>query len=373
MNSDKKILYITSSILFALSLLFIAFPSFFTKVVISITLALAMVVICLLIKKRSIHSINKRQIAILMFIIGLVYITIYYCTGINFGFMKSILPLSWLSFIKFVLSLTIIVVATEIIRGVFHAQDDKFIDVMTFMTCLVIEIAIYSRNLNAVGTFNGFMDIVGKTFLPAISANVLYMYLSKNYGAVPNILFRLLITLYSYLIAVVPATPEFIVAFAKLLVPLIIMWFVKILYEKRKKVLMKKTEKGAYIGFAIVGVIMLLVVMLMSCQFKYGMIVIATESMTGEINKGDAIVYEAYNNQRIQENQIIVFEKDNMTIIHRVVDIEHVNGETRYYTKGDANESVDVGYITESQIVGVTHFKVPYIGYPTILIRNIFK
>ena len=71
---------------------------------------------------------------------------------------------------------------------------------------------------------------------------------------------------------------------------------------------------------------MLAVIMLISNQFRYGAFVIATESMTGEINKGGIIIYEEYGDQVIFEGLVIVFEKDSSVIIHRVEKIEIING-----------------------------------------------
>ena len=118
---------------------------------------------------------------------------------------------------------------------------------------------------------------------------------------------------------------------------------------------------------------MISIVMLVSCQFRFGMLVVGSESMSGEINKGDAVIYERYDGQIIREGQVIVFQKSNSLLIHRVVDIKNIDGVTRYYTKGDANEDNDSGYITGSDIVGVTDIKLPYVGYPTIWIRSVFS
>jgi len=46
---------------------------------------------------------------------------------------------------------------------------------------------------------------------------------------------------------------------------------------------------------------MVLITMLISCQFKYGILVIGSESMTGTINVGDAVIYESYNNETIKK------------------------------------------------------------------------
>ena len=121
------------------------------------------------------------------------------------------------------------------------------------------------------------------------------------------------------------------------------------------------------------AVVMISIVMLISCQFRFGALVIATESMTGELNKGDAVIYERPEENEVQVGQVIVFEKDGSLIVHRVADIERINGINRYYTKGDANEDIDAGYILDVNIKGIAELKVPYIGYPTLWARALFS
>ena len=60
-------------------------------------------------------------------------------------------------------------------------------------------------------------------------------------------------------------------------------------------------------------------------------------------------------------------------IVHRIVEIEIINGTAYYYTKGDANEDADTGYITDADIEGVVLFRVPFIGYTSIWLRSFFK
>jgi signal peptidase len=97
--------------------------------------------------------------------------------------------------------------------------------------------------------------------------------------------------------------------------------------------------------------------------------------MTGEINKGDMIVYEEYTagKQFVEEQDVVVYIKNGNRIVHRVVDIERVEGRNRYYTKGDANDAVDAGYISDSDIEGVVLFKLPFVGYPSLWLRDAFK
>jgi signal peptidase I len=93
--------------------------------------------------------------------------------------------------------------------------------------------------------------------------------------------------------------------------------------------------------------------------------------MANVIDRGDAVIYEKYDGQTIDEGQIIVFDYNGMTTVHRVIDIKTVNGVMRYYTKGDANKDAD-GYVTNKKIYGIVKLKLKYFGYPTLWVRDLF-
>ena len=155
--------------------------------------------------------------------------------------------------------------------------------------------------------------------------------------------------------------------------PIFIYVFINALYAKGKKYEKPQSKAKSFAFMGLSAAIMLSIVLLISGEFQYRAIIIATDSMTGEINKGDAIVYEEYEDQYIKEQDVIVFLRNKNRIVHRVVYMERIDGENRYYTKGDANEDMDDGYVTDADIEGVVLFKLPYVGYPSILLRDAFK
>ena len=69
------------------------------------------------------------------------------------------------------------------------------------------------------------------TLFPALCTNLLYNYIAVRYGALPNIVYRLVVSLYPYIFKNLSAIPDSLVAFAKLLIPLVIYWFLRLLYE----------------------------------------------------------------------------------------------------------------------------------------------
>ena len=190
----------------------------------------------------------------------------------------------------------------------------------------------------------------------------------------PNVIYRLIITLYIYIIPILPGMPDPLLSLFRLFIPILLYFFIDVLYEKKRKYAAKRNKRSklGFAGAALALILSVSLVMLISCQFRYKLIVIATGSMTGELNKGDAIIYEEYGGDIIEVGEIVVFQKDDNATVHRVVKVEHINGETRYYTKGDANDSLDEGYIVSSNILGTVNFKVAYAGYPTLLLRQLF-
>ena len=370
---DKKVLRISAASLFAVLLIAFIIPFGESGRIIAAFLLLpATVAIYLIIKKRPMLSMNKRQILIIMTAMALVYLMLLYFSGIFFGFYKSLYRLNLTNFFKFILPIAVIIVTTEVIRYVVMAYDDKMATSFCYLACVVAEMLVCA-SIPAVTSFNVFMDLIAGAFFPALIFNLLYNYLSKRYGIYPNLVFRLLTTLYLYVIPYESAIPDSLHNFLRLLLPIAIFLFVDALYEKKRRYALVKKSKFGVVITVLAIVIVTSVIMLISNQFRFGAFVIATESMTGEINKGDTVIYERYDDQLIVVGQVIAFESNGVVVVHRVVDIKIINEETRYFTKGDANEDMDAGYILDSNIVGLVNFKLPFIGYPTLWVRSLFK
>lgn len=335
-------------------------------------LALAAVAFFVFVKKRSILSFNKRQVLLILSVLAVLFLTLLYISGLFYGFAIQYKALSLTTFFRFLLPYLVIIVASEVIRSVLLAQNSRAISVLLYVLCVLSDLTI-GNGLSGISSMYGLMDFVGMTFFPALSANLLYHYVSKRYGMLPNVVFRSLLRLYPYVIPRIPNAPQILVSFVTLLIPLIAYAFLDALYKKGKGAARQKRSRWSYIGGGVGIALLVGFIMLISCSFRFGMLVIATDSMTGEINRGDAIVYEAVS-EAPKENDVIVFQKEGEAgrVVHRVIGIETVDGETRYYTKGDANPERDTGFITSGEILGVVRFKVLYIGYPSLWLRDIF-
>lgn len=373
MPTDRKKLYAISMLLTLLLLLLVVFAGSSSRWITAVLFIPATAAVLLSVKKRSVLSIHKKTVLGILTVIGVLYLMLLYLAGLYFGFEGATVPFSLFAVTRFILPITIIVVGSEIVRYILLCQKRRAVDICAYVMGVATELLIVG-GIGTLTNFYAFMDYVGLALFPALFSNILYQHLSVRYGALPNIVYRLLTTLYVYVIPLLPAVPDVLVVFSRLVVPLLAFWFLSALFEKKRRYAARhrKATRMAKI-FAVFGAVLALsLIMLVSGRFRYSAIVIASDSMNPNIAKGDVVIYERYDGGLILKGQILVFSDGESITVHRVIEIECVNGENRYYTKGDANEQPDVGYITDAQVIGITDFKIAYVGYPSLWIRQPF-
>lgn len=92
--------------------------------------------------------------------------------------------------------------------------------------------------------------------------------------------------------------------------------------------------------------------------FGKSLLVIATPSMSGSIEAGDAIIIEKKDSYEVGDIITYFPVGENTSVTHRLVRIE---GD-KYYTKGDANPSEDPDPVYFSQIAGKVTGRIRNIG-----------
>ena len=373
MIDKRKLHMISASTVVALLTIFLIPFETAGRIIAAVLVASVAVVTFIFVKKRRIPSIYKHQVLWLIAVITVVYLMLYYLSGLKFGFVHNTYALKMQYFLARALPIAVIIFFSEVYRHVMRAQEDKAADILAYVACVLTEMIACATASVAISSFDHFMNLVAETMIPAIVANLLYHYLTPRYGIYSCIIYRATTTLYIYFIPVLPVLAKSLTSFISMVVPAGIFLFIYGMYEKKRRyALIKKSKLTVPITVLAIAV-MLSTVMLISNQFRYGLLVIVTESMTGELNKGDAAIFERYDDQIIEEGQVIVFKRNQSMIVHRVDEIQIINGRKRYYTKGDANDGRDADFRYDSDIVGIVEHKIPYIGFPTIWMRSLFE
>lgn len=371
MKMDKIKIILLNLILLVVLLFALFISNMFTRMALAIFLVGYALLVYKLIKKRPILSMYHKQVNILMAMFGILYLVVFYVMGFYFGFYTANVKFSLWTIINYIIPITVIIIASEVIRYVCISQKSRVAKIMMFISMILVDLIVYT-NIQDMATLDGFLTIVGFNMFASLACNMLYNYVSLRYGYKPLIIFRLITTLYVYIIPIIPDIYVFFRSFLRMIYPYIIYLILENGYSKSSFVIPYKDKRKSIISTTIVFVFLTFLIMLISCNFRFGILVIGSESMTGAINKGDAVIFESVEHHEVYDGDVIIFEDGEKQVVHRVVESKLVNGEHRYYTKGDANAEMDSNYVTKDRIKGVSLFRIQYIGWPTIWLRDLF-
>lgn len=345
----------------------------FNKMLIAIFLVLYAYVTAKVINRPKQLSIYRKEVTKYMLTFALIYVALYYVIGIYVGYYRSVYKYGFDTLFKYIIPIILIIVSSEIIRNQLLECKSKISVANTVILSVVTDLVVY---VNIYNLFNKeeFLQALGYIFFASIISNVLYNYTSNKFGIMPNIVYRIITTVYAYIIPIIPDVYIYFKSICRMVYPLLIYLVLRSVYEKDRKI-EKSTSKGIkFATTSVIVVVMAIISMLISCKFTYGMLVIGTGSMTGTLDKGDAIIFRSSNNiKKVKRGDIILFGSGDKIVVHRVVKIEDINDEIRLYTKGDNNVQQDAGYITKKEYKGYVVFKIKQIGQPTIWVNNLFK
>ena len=382
MKKDKLKLYFSEIILMLVLFIALFVSNRISRIALSIILLIFTCLIRFTSKKRRIIKHISKEVAFLMAGLGLIYVGVFYAFGfIVYKFSRQAITFSISTILRYIIPLTIIIVCSEYIRYWLLSQDGRirirntnkdYAKSLTLFNMVLIDLVIYV-GVYSLTNLNSFLSLIGFIAFASISSNIFYNYYTHRFGVRGIIIYRLITVLYVYIIPIVPKMYIYFRSFIRMIYPYIMYLILESTYGKTNVVEPYNTRKKEALVITFSILFMAIFTMLISCQFKYGILVIGSESMTGAINKGDATIYESYNGQTIKNGDIIIFNYKNTRLIHRVVDSKKVNGEIRYYTKGDINATNDPEYRIKSDIIGISRINIKYLGIPTLWLNELFK
>jgi signal peptidase len=115
-------------------------------------------------------------------------------------------------------------------------------------------------------------------------------------------------------------------------------------------------------------------------QFYLGtptpLLAVESGSMEPVLYRGDLVVVRAVDPTTLQVGDIVIYDAaslpstSDVPIVHRIVAIQNVSGELRFFTKGDNNPVNDNNYRTASDIIAKVIGSVRYLGFITLLLLS---
>lgn len=267
----------------------------------------------------------------------------------------------------------------EILRYILNSQikDNKWLLVFSSIVFTLIDTVLIIKATD-FGNFYKVLNTFGLFVLPSLSKNMFLTFLTTKSSYKPCLIYRYLMEIPKYILPIIPNFGNYLESVLYILVPLLIFLSIYNIFDKlkhRNVIIKNKKNIGNYI-YIVLSVFLIVLICTSSGLFKYRTLVIATGSMTPNINKGDMVIIENITEEEkknLSVGDIIAFKMDSKTVVHRIINKINTSSGVFYSTKGDNNNSPD-GYLLDiDNIVGLEKFRIRYIGYPTIAIYDRIK
>lgn len=382
----KKKRFLIFMLLILISLVVIILPCFFVPIIgynsfyyilwPIIWLILAVIVCITIKKKKKILNFNSTYIKQLAMAGSLLYIIIYFASGLIIGFTKSPFNHSLIGIVKNFWLIIVIAIAAELVRSRLFQSGiikNKKIIYVTVTICLII----LDLNLNNIGSifisFSAFMKFLCKCLIPSIVLNSIISYLTYREGITAALLFKLPYLLVSLFVPIFPSNNYPVLCTIQTLVPLLMYLKIEQMYIIKDLLTIK--EKASVLTH--IRKLLFLLLFIITITFTMGLmplspVVIASNSMLPIIKRGDIVVVEKTLFENIKIDDIIEYKLGSLSVIHRVIKIKtNSKGEILFVTKGDNNRTADSDYVTSKQYKGRIINIVAKIGYPTLWLKEL--
>ena len=312
----------------------------------------------------------KKQVMEYTIIATLVFIIVYMLSGLFVTFGKNPYNTTPIGLLHNLWITGVILVAKEFVRyklinNVYEKDKNKIAIIIT-----VIYVIIDIEMTRFIGTNITVFSIVKysiQTVIPNIAKNLLFSYIAINGNYIASIIYQIVTNLYFWISPILPNAPWVMTAIIDITIPVILLLYIR--YIKNKLNILKNRDN--IINSDPKNIIPLVVAIILAIWFAIGIfpikpVAIASGSMEEELHIGDVAIIQKCDANDVNVGDIIEYQMDGYTVIHRIIEKKQRKGEFYFVTKGDNNNSPDNEEVREDQLIGKVIFKIRYLGYPAI-------
>lgn len=320
----------------------------------------------------------KRQVDFCVVVATLIYFFVYFVLGYAKGFAYNPYDRTINGIVTNIWSIVPVMFVREYIRYyMITNSSQKRIFLWTFLisllfTCVDFNFSKFSSYFSTnLTTFEFIME----TFFPNLITNLFLTYIAYFSGYGSPLIYSLFPQLILYVLPILPDIDWELNSIINAIIPFFTYVYINYTISKIDRTSRVKAEKTVGIkGWLAMVLLVLVIVALGLGAFPVQPIVIGSNSMLPVIHKGDIVMVEKISASKIKKGDVIRYVLDGNYIIHRVQKINVAGDGSRIFiTKGDNNDDIDLYPVKENQFAGIVRFSLPYVGYPTIILRELLN
>lgn len=305
-----------------------------------------------------------------------VWFTAYFLSGFVMTFVHNAVASSWQIIALNLLAFGATAIGVEYIRYSLMLLAGRR-NLIWFGILVSLVFAVQQVSLLQLSDFTmvEIIKFVITYSMPALVGSLLLTYLSVSTGFGPQLLYALFTVGVTVLPPIIPKYDWYMTSMTSILLAVAVYIMIDRSTNETDETRMRRRHRRPKVAFNIAfGLVMVALVFFMTGTFSYKPVVIMSNSMMPVFSKGSVVVVERLNDPMdISIGDIIQYQADNKVITHRVVAIdtaEDDSGDRVFTTKGDNNPSRDTP-VNQSRVIGIVRSTVPYIGYPTVWLKEL--
>lgn len=307
-----------------------------------------------------------------------IYLIVFFLMGLILTFERTPYSSNIISIIKNIYAFIPVIILQELIRNllVHNCPKKKIYYVIVTIVFTILQISMRNIWVNFITVYDTIKFIFTYGLVGLVIQGI-YTQMALKYSKVCGMINRIIIQIVTLLVPVFPKMDWFFKGIYDAICYIILLFVTKYETEKLDRDINKSTlKKDNPLIYVVLLIILIVVVCFQIGVFRYQPIAVMSNSMFPTFQRGDAIIIEKIDEEmkkNLQKGDIIEYRLENKYVMHRIVEVAKIEGEIVYQTQGDNNNGPDSKLVTTDQIVGVIKFKVPYVGYPSVIITEFFE
>ena len=322
------------------------------------------------------YSTNKFKKDIIQYVLItiLIYTLIYLLSGLLVTFGKNPYSSSVRGIIINLFSSGLIIFCREYIRykliNNVYNNDKKIIFTLIVIVFSLLDCNIVSitNNLNSYYLFKQLFYVI----IPSLMKNILFTYMTMYTDYIPSFIYDIIYYLILWISPILPNSPWVLEAILNSTFPFMLLLYCKYYIHKKDRFHLNNISKPINpSGLLPFGIALVLLIWFALGIFPIKPVGIATASMHPELKVGDLAIIKKCTANDLKVQDIIEYQMEGYTVIHRITNIYQSDGAFFFITKGDNNDSEDKLPVSEEQLIGKVIFKIPYLALPTIWLHSV--
>jgi len=315
----------------------------------------------------------------IMGIACLVYAALLLLSGVLFGFGQNPMVSGAVVFLKNLWTFLPFVFLSEAIRVQMAKNTPARMKTAMTAAITLVYTFIQIETLHGFVNYNAdnWVELIITSIFPLLALNFVLTHVAFSGSYKACFILRGVFALLPVLSPILPDITKFLWA----IIIYIVMLAAFVIYERSTRsapAARRPRRRYGWTAYSLPAVLIAVSLFFGSGLAPWNPVAIASESMTGEFDKGSLVLVEKVPKDKVettvQVGEVIQFNSGAISVVHRVIDIAHTPfGEQVYITKGDYNPYPDNLPVKPDQVVGIARAHIPYIGYPAILMMTLMN